>query len=73
MKFSIGDTVELKSGGPEMTIHSIIGDSTNKFESSIFITKGYKVGDLICKWFLNSNLQSDIFKSETITKSIIPD
>ena len=68
MKFNIGDLVELKSGGPEMTIHSIVGDSTNEFESSIFITKGYKEGDLICKWFLNGNVQSEIFKAETVTK-----
>lgn len=30
MKFNIGDVVQLKSGGPEMTVQDILGETTSK-------------------------------------------
>lgn len=68
MEFKIGDVVELKSGGPEMTVHDILGVTTSKTQTFAYTTAGHSEGELICKWFSGSKLETGIFKPETVDK-----
>ncbi|WP_181309067.1 YodC family protein [Rufibacter sp. XAAS-G3-1] len=68
MDFNIGDVVELKSGGPKMTIQKIVGKSTDKMENFALKTAGHSDGDLVCQWFINNKLETNIFKPETLKK-----
>ena len=66
----IGAVVQLKSGGPKMTVQRIIGDdSTNigiKATDEYFKLRGYKDGDVICNWFEGSSLKDGTFKKESL-------
>lgn len=54
--FGLGDTVQLASGGPEMTINKIsINHSTNKF-SGMYDTQ----------WFAGKKLESGRFPEESL-------
>lgn len=66
MDFKIGDVVQLKSGGPEMTINKIIGVNTEKMEDFAYKNSGHKDGDIVCQWFYNNKLETAIFKPETL-------
>lgn len=66
MAFVIGDVVELKSGGPKMTVQKIIGSSTNKTENFAYHAAGNSDGDLVCQWFVGTKIESAIFKPETL-------
>jgi len=49
-KFKVGDSVQLKSGGPEMIVTEVLDD----------------LGDhaiVWCKWFVNDKTESDTFPS----------
>jgi len=56
-EFKIGDTVQLKSGGPVMTIANI-GDYT---------MSGVKKGAL-CEWFAGAEKKSEVFDLRTLKK-----
>ncbi len=66
MAFTTGTVVQLKSGGPEMTIKGIIGDSSNpisKQEEIGLKLGGFEDGDIYCQWFNDNNkLESGCFK-----------
>lgn len=68
MEFKIGDVVQLKSGGPEMTVQNVIGETTNKTETLAYTTAGHSHGDLVCKWFAGAKLEINIFKATTLDK-----
>jgi uncharacterized protein YodC (DUF2158 family) len=68
MEFKIGDVVQLKSGGPEMTVENIVGVTTSKDQSFMYKTAGHSDGELICKWFSGSKLETGMFKPETVDK-----
>ena len=72
MDFKIGDVVQLKSGGPQMTVQRIIGaDDSNfmiKTADEFLKTQGFKGGDLICQWFNGNKLESGTFKSNSLDK-----
>ena len=58
MAFNTGTVVQLKSGGPKMTIKGIIGDKNNplnKTEEVGLKMGGYGDGDIYCQWFNDSN------------------
>ena len=50
--FQIGDTVRLKTGGPLMLVKETYPDTTDQ--------------KLLCLWFQESKLQSDMFSSELV-------
>ena len=68
----IGDVVQLKSGGPKMTVQRIIGmDNTNiglKAGDEFLKMRGFKDGDIICNWFESSSLRDGTFKIESLVR-----
>ena len=66
MEFKIGDVVQLKSGGPEMTVQDILGTTTSKPQTFAYTTAGHSEGELICKWFAGNKLETGLFKPETL-------
>jgi len=50
--FNIGDVVQLKSGGPKMTINSVRDSS----------------GDYLCVWFRGASKEQGYFKDEVLQK-----
>lgn len=68
MEFKIGDVIQLKSGGPEMTVQDILGDTTSKQQTVAYTMAGHSNGELICKWFSGKKLETGIFKPETVDK-----
>jgi len=53
-KFKVGDIVRIKSGGPDMTVHS-------EHENSMTGTITYK-----CQWFAGKKLESGVFPPESL-------
>lgn len=56
-RFSKGDQVQLKSGGPEMTVDRVHTNIYDKFS-----------GKYTCKWFSGDQLQEGEFNEETLEK-----
>ena len=63
---TIGDIVQLKSGGPKMTVQRIIGaDRSNlglKAADEYLKMRGFTDGDVICQWFEGNTLRDGTFK-----------
>lgn len=69
MIFNPGDIVQLKSGGPKMTVKGIVGDekhSLSKMEETALKIRGYEDGSVFCEWFQAKKLISGIFKPEML-------
>jgi uncharacterized protein YodC (DUF2158 family) len=70
MAFKTGTIVQLKSGGPQMTIKGIIGDKNNPLNSTHetdLLLSGSADGDICCLWFDDSNkLQTACFKPDML-------
>ncbi len=68
----IGDVVQLKSGGPKMTVQRIIGTDNNniglKAGDEFLKLRGFKDGDVICNWFEGSSLRDGTFKIESLVQ-----
>ena len=66
----IGDVVQLRSGGPKMTVQRIIGSDNNniglKAGDEFLKLRGFKDGDVICNWFEGSSLRDGTFKIESL-------
>lgn len=69
----IGDVVQLKSGGPKMTVQRVLGsDQSNlglKASDEFLKLKGFRDGDVICNWFEASSLKDGTFKVESLNRS----
>lgn len=67
MAIQTGTVVQLKSGGPEMTVNGIIKDENNPIGKQIqigLVMAGYSDGDVFCEWFDSDNKrQSGCFKA----------
>ncbi|MEM7104632.1 MAG: DUF2158 domain-containing protein [Bacteroidota bacterium] len=50
MDLKTGDIVMLKSGGPEMTILRVIGETENNRMDEAMRMRGYDDGDVLCDW-----------------------
>ncbi len=73
MKFNIGDIVQLKSGGPQMTVQRIIGSDSNfmiKAADEFLKTQGFAEGDVVCQWFNDNKLESGTFKQDSLKTTI---
>lgn len=68
----IGDMVQLKSGGPRMTVKRIVGQGLDtwqgKTNEQVLKIQGYKDGDLVCIWFEENKLNEGVFPLETLQK-----
>ncbi|AAK88559.1 hypothetical protein EN41_11270 [Agrobacterium tumefaciens] len=59
-KFSTGDVVQLKSGGPAMTISEVQKDYGN-----------FK-GSYRCKWFKGASNETSVFEEDTLQPYVAP-
>ncbi|MBJ9681534.1 MULTISPECIES: YodC family protein [Burkholderia] len=50
-KFKVGDIVQLKSGGPEMTVQVLPSETTTSYR---------------CQWFAGKKLESGVFPGDSI-------
>lgn len=60
-KFSPGDIVQLKSGGPAMTVSSVTGDD------GVSDNIGYR-----CEWFKGASKETAHFKEDTLKEYVAP-
>ncbi len=70
-KFNLGDQVELKSGGPCMTVAAIIVEDNNNTvmnNSYTVYVNTYGKSDVFykCRWFYNNKLEEGVFSEETL-------
>ena len=73
--FNTGDVVQLKSGGPDMTVQRLIGDKEKSHPMTSVAdeylrVKGYREGDPVCHWFVGAELKSEAFRQEML--KIVP-
>jgi uncharacterized protein YodC (DUF2158 family) len=71
MSIKTGDVVQLKSGGPEMTVLRIIGEKTasmtaTKTQDYALKQAGYRDGDVVCQWFNSGKLETGTFKADML-------
>jgi uncharacterized protein YodC (DUF2158 family) len=67
----VGNVVELKSGGPKMTILRFLGDSDHyslKVADTALRIKGFQDGDVVCQWFENNMLKDGVFAKSSLKK-----
>ena len=66
--FKVGDVVQLKSGGPSMTVDFIIGEGkrTEKILDIQLKNKGFDDGDVRCIWFEKTTKKQDFFKKDAL-------
>lgn len=59
------DIVQLKSGGPKMTVQRFIGDKTPNYGIKIADEakklRGFDDGDVVCQWFDGNDLKEGTF------------
>jgi uncharacterized protein YodC (DUF2158 family) len=58
-KFNAGDVVQLKSGGPVMTVDG--------YENDAYI--GLSEDQVVCKWFSKEVVQTSVFHHDTLALS----
>lgn len=74
-KFRLGETVQLRSGGPEMTIINII-DSENPGQWALHVRR-WQAENPVAKvwyhtqWFEGTNLKKEIFIEEALDSAEI--
>ena len=68
MEYKTGDKVQLISGGPDMTVKGVIGESLTKMENYALTTSGFENGDVYCQWFNGNKLEGAGFKKAMLKK-----
>lgn len=64
-----GDVVQLKSGGPEMTIQRLVGDSISMQQKMVddgYRHLGFVNGDAICQWFEKKIIKTSAFPIKSL-------
>jgi uncharacterized protein YodC (DUF2158 family) len=71
-QYITGDIVQLKSGGPKMTVQRVIGSNNNnlglKATDEYYKIRGFEEGDLICQWFVGNSLKDGTFSAKSLIK-----
>ena len=67
-----GDIVQLRSGGPKMTIQRVIGTDKSNFglkaADEYLKMRGFTDGDVICQWFEGDTLRDGTFKVSSLIR-----
>ena len=67
---NIGDIVQLRSGGPKMTVQRVIGVDKNNFglkaADEYLKLRGFADDDVVCQWFEGNVLRDGTFKSASL-------
>lgn len=69
----VNDIVKLKSGGPEMTIQRLIGESKSLLEmmdDDGWRLKGFCTGDAVCRWFVGKKLKIEAFSIKSLEEVV---
>ena len=66
MSFKAGDVVELKSGGPKMTVVGIVGEDPNL---EMAFLAGHQLGDVAVNYFLKDRLEKGFFSAAALKLS----
>ena len=66
MGFKHGDVVELKSGGPKMTVTAIFGQDPLL---NIYAAQGFLEGDVAVEYFINGKRERAMFKQLSLKLS----
>jgi uncharacterized protein YodC (DUF2158 family) len=63
-KYNVGDVVQLKSGGPKMTISSVPRDPNP--DKDPFGAPDHGQSQYVCNWFKGGTLEHGSFKEELL-------
>lgn len=70
MEFIEGKVVQLKSGGPIMTIDYVVGSSAIAGQDKLLYEQGLVDGDVICQWFSDGRIHGKGFHAQTLCRPV---
>ncbi|WP_187645129.1 YodC family protein [Cupriavidus campinensis] len=64
MSFKEGDVVQLRSGGPKMTVTGVVGQDSRL--QTVAAVAGYEDGDVSVEYFDGAKLEKKMFKKTSV-------